>query len=58
MLIAGVIVLCIILAVLAFLFPRMSRHASSGADKGLAVGQRGAGKAPSKLGEWLACGAP
>lgn len=50
MVIAGVIALCIILAVLAFLFPRMSRHASSGSDKGLAMGQRAGGKAPGPIG--------
>lgn len=54
MLIAGVVALCIILAILAFLFPRMSRHASSGADKGLAAGQRGGGKAPGPIGKLLA----
>jgi len=54
MLIGGIIVLCVLLLVGAFLFPRMSRHAASGSDKGLAVGQRGAGKAPGPLGRWFA----
>ena len=42
MVIAGVIAACIVLLVLAFLFPRLSRGP-----------QRGAGKAPGKLGQWL-----
>lgn len=53
MLIAGIIALCVILLVLAFLFPRMSRHASSGTDKGLAMGQRGGSKAPGPIGKLL-----
>lgn len=53
MLIAGVVVLCLVLLVLAFLFPRMSRHASSGSDRGLAMGQRAGSKAPGPLGKLL-----
>ena len=53
MLIAGIIGLCVLLAVAAFLFPRLSRHAHSGSDKGLELGQRGAGKAPGPLGRWF-----
>jgi hypothetical protein len=53
MLIAGIIALCIILAILAFLLPRLSSGPQRGVDKTLSTGQRGAGKAPGKLGEWL-----
>ena len=42
MVIAGVIVACVVLLVLAFVFPRLSRGP-----------QRGAGMAPGKLGQWL-----
>ena len=53
MLIAGVIVFCVLLLVLAFLFPRLSRHPERGGHSVLNVGDRGASKAPGKLGEWL-----
>lgn len=53
MLIAGIIVVCVILLVLAFLLPRLSRGPQKGVDKTLGVGQRGAGSAPGKLGQWL-----
>ena len=54
MLIAGVIVFCIVLLILAFLAPRLSRHPERGGQKVLGFGSRGAGKAPGKLGKWLA----
>lgn len=44
---------CIVLLVLAFLFPRLSRHPQRGVDKTLGAGQRAGAKAPSKLGRWL-----
>jgi hypothetical protein len=53
MLIAGVIVACVLLLVLAFLFPRLSRGPQRGGDAALSVPQRGAGKAPGPLGRWL-----
>lgn len=53
MLIAGIIAICIILLVLAFLLPRLSRHPQRGVDGALSVGQKGAGSAPGKLGHWL-----
>lgn len=53
MLIAGIIAICVVLLVLAFLAPRLSRHPQRGVDGALAVGQRGAGSAPGKLGHWL-----
>lgn len=53
MLIAGVIVFCVLILVLAFLFPRLSRHPERGGKNVLSLGQRGASKAPGKLGHWL-----
>jgi hypothetical protein len=48
-----IVVVCVLLLICAFLFPKLSRHPQRGVDKTLGTGQRGASKAPSKLGEWL-----
>ena len=48
--IAGV---CVLLAILAFLLPRLSHHAQRGVDGALGAGEGVAGSAPGKLGEWL-----
>lgn len=48
--IAGV---CVVLAVLAFLLPRLSRHPQRGVDRTLGTGQRAGASAPGKLGELL-----
>jgi len=53
MLIAGVIVVCIVLLVLAFLAPRLSIWPQRGVDQTLGTGQRAAGTAPGFLGRWL-----
>jgi Family of unknown function (DUF6411) len=53
MLIAAIVVICIVLAILGFLVPRLSRHPQRGVDTVLGTGQRGAGAAPGKLGQWL-----
>jgi hypothetical protein len=53
MLIAGVIVICILLLILAFLFPRLSRHPEHGSERVAGMGGRVAGKAPGRLGRWL-----
>ncbi len=53
MLIGGIIAVCIVLLVLAFLLPRLSSGPQKGVDKTLGVGQSGASKAPGKLGHWL-----
>lgn len=53
MIVIAIVGVCVILLILAFLFPRLSRHPQRGVDKTLGTGQRGASKAPSKLGEWL-----
>jgi Family of unknown function (DUF6411) len=53
MLIAAVIVFCIVLVVLAFLAPRLSRYFQRAGEKPLELGQSAGGKAPGKLGKWL-----
>ncbi len=53
MIIAGVIVFCVLLAVAAFVFPRMSRHPERAGKSVMGVGSRTGSKAPGKLGEWL-----
>ena len=53
MTIAVVVGVCIVLLVLAFLLPRLSRHPQRGVDRTLAIPQGIAAKAPGKLGEWL-----
>jgi hypothetical protein len=53
MVIGAVIAACIVLGVLAFVFPRLSIWPQRGGDKTLAVGQRAAGAAPGKFGQWL-----
>ncbi len=53
MLIAAVIVFCVILAVLAFLAPRLSRYFQRSGEKPMELGQRAAGEAPGKLGDWF-----
>jgi hypothetical protein len=45
--IAGI---CVILLVLAFLVPRLSRHPQRGVDRTLGAGQRAGSKAPGFLG--------
>ena len=53
MLIGAVIGFCVLLLILAFLFPRLSRHPERGGQKVMSSGSRGASKAPGKLGHWL-----
>jgi uncharacterized protein DUF6411 len=53
MLIAALIVFCVLLCILAFLAPRLSRHFQRAGDKPLELGQRTTGKAPGALGRWL-----
>jgi hypothetical protein len=50
-LIAGIIVVCIVLAILAFLLPRASWWPQKGVDKSLGTAQDAAGKLPGKAGE-------
>jgi hypothetical protein len=53
MLIAAIAAFCVLLLILAFLAPRLSRGPERGGQKVLGVGSRGAGKAPGPLGRWL-----
>jgi hypothetical protein len=53
MLIAAIIAFCILLFVVALLFPRLSRTVERGGDAPLGAGQRAAGRAPGRLGRWL-----
>lgn len=53
MLIAGIVAVCIVLAILAFLVPRLSHGPQKGVDRTLGVGQTAGGKAPGPLGRWF-----
>jgi uncharacterized protein DUF6411 len=53
MLIAGVIAFCILILILAFLFPRLSRGPERAGEGVLSAGGRGASKAPGRLGRWF-----
>lgn len=52
MLIGAIVVVCVVLVVLAFVFPRLSRHPQKGVDSTLSVGQRAGGALPGFLGRW------
>jgi hypothetical protein len=54
MLIAAVIAVCIVLLILAFLFPRLSRHPQRGVSKTFGAGGDAASHAPGPLGRWFA----
>jgi hypothetical protein len=51
--IAAVIGFCVLLLILAFLFPRLSRHPERGGQKVVGTGGRAAGKAPGPAGRLL-----
>jgi len=53
MLTAAVIVFCVLVFIVAFLAPRLSRRFQRAGEKPLELGQRAGGKAPGKLGKWL-----
>ncbi|MFI1016888.1 DUF6411 family protein [Streptomyces sp. NPDC020965] len=50
MMVVGIVVVCAVLAVLAFLVPRLSRHPERGTQRTLGLGTRAGGKAPGILG--------
>ena len=54
MVLLGVGAFCVLLVIAAFLAPRLSHRPQRGGHKVVGVGQRGASKAPGKLGHWLA----
>jgi hypothetical protein len=53
MTIAAVVGFCVLLLILAFLAPRLSRHPERGGQKVLGLGSREASRAPGPLGRWL-----
>jgi hypothetical protein len=53
MLIAAIAAFCVLLLILAFLAPRLSRGPERGGQKVLGLGSRSAGKAPGPLSRWL-----
>jgi hypothetical protein len=53
MTIALIVGFCVLLLILAFLFPRFSRRPERGGQRVLGIGSRGAGKAPGPLARWL-----
>ncbi len=53
MTIAIVLVICVVLLVLGFLAPRLSRYPERGVERTYGAGGRVAGKAPGRLGRWL-----
>lgn len=54
MVVGAVIAFCVLLLVLAFLAPRMSRPVQNAGDRTLGVGQRAGGSAPGVLGRLFA----
>lgn len=49
----AIVGVCVVLLILAFLVPRLSRGPQRGVDRTLGAGQRGAGKAPGPVGRLL-----
>ena len=52
MVIGAIVAVCVVLVVLAFVFPRLSRHPQRGVDSTLSVGQKAGGVLPGFLGRW------
>ena len=52
MLTVGIVAVCVVLLVLAFLAPRLSRHPQRGVDRTLGVGQSAGSVLPGFLGRW------
>ena len=50
MLIGTVIGICVVLLVLAFVAPRLSRHPQRGVDRTMGAGQRAGGRLPGFIG--------
>lgn len=53
MMIVGVVAVCAVLLVLAFLVPRLSRHPQRGTQRALGMGSRAGSAAPGPLGRLL-----
>jgi hypothetical protein len=56
MVVAGVILFCIFILILAFLVPRLSRPVQSAGDRTLGAGQRAGSTAPGPLGRLFSKG--
>jgi len=54
MFIVAVVAVCVVLFLLAFLVPRLSRGPQHAVDRGFGGGARAASHAPGPLGRWLA----
>jgi len=52
MVIGAIVAVCVVLLVLAFVFPRLSRGPQRGVDSTLGVGQKAGGGLPGFLGGW------
>ncbi|MFC7512404.1 DUF6411 family protein [Streptomyces thermocarboxydus] len=50
MMVVGIIAVCVVIAVLAFFVPRLSRHPQNGTQRTLGLGSRAGSKAPGPLG--------
>ncbi|MFF3749328.1 DUF6411 family protein [Streptomyces sp. NPDC002018] len=50
MVVVAIVAVCVVLAVLAFFVPRLSRHPERGTHRSLGAGARVGGKAPGVLG--------
>jgi hypothetical protein len=53
MLIGGIIVFCVLLFVIAIVFPRKSQTVERGGDAPLRAGLSAAAEAPGRLGRWF-----
>ena len=56
MVVGAVIAFCVLVLILGFLVPRLSRPVQNAGDRTLGVGQRAGGKAPSFLGRLFSKG--
>ncbi len=52
MVIGAIVAVCVVLVILAFVFPRLSRHPQRGVDSTLSAGQKAGGILPGFLGRW------
>jgi hypothetical protein len=53
MTIAAVAAFCVLILILAFLFPKLSRHPERGGEKGVGAPTKATSRAPGKLGKWM-----
>jgi hypothetical protein len=56
MTIAIIVAVCVVLLILAFLLPRLSRRPERGVDRTLGMGQTAGGKAPGPVGRLFSKG--